>query len=125
MSSGTTRIDAVVDNGGTPSTYTLTVPTGITAGVTVGDHLGARITSAATGPGGLWIVTAKGATSITVEDSLTEANASAEFGAPVVNPSAHAAWWATPAPNGLSLPPDRAVAWGAAFRRNAYLSTTA
>lgn len=113
--SGIVTLYGVTNNGGSPATYTLAVNT--TTAITVGDHVVARLTS---GVSGVWLVTAKTSTSVTVEDSLTEANGDVAFGPPAGN-VANGLAFCTPTGTGLTLVPDSAVGWGAAFRRNFFL----
>lgn len=114
-SSGRGTVYQVVSNGGSPATYTLTVNS--SADITVGDHLLAYTTSTS----GVWLVTAKpSATTVTVQDSLTEANGDVAFGAPSATGPRNVFAYATPAANGLTLIPDASLAYAsAALRRNA------
>lgn len=116
--SGRGTIYKVTSNGGDPATYTLTV--NATTDVTVGDHLFAY-TSASSG---LWEVTAKTATTITIEDSLTEEHDDEDFGAPSATAPRNVFAFSTPTPTtGLSRIPDSSIAYAsAALRRNAYLT---
>jgi uncharacterized cupin superfamily protein len=116
--SGTNKtITDVVDNG--DDTYTLTLSPDVT-GINGGDHFGAKIGS---GAGGLWNVTAVGASTITVSEGLNEV--SGDWGAPV----AGSCWWSTPRSSDWltrqpSEIPYQAQAWDAALRRNAYIQAT-
>lgn len=116
--SGRGTIYQVTALGGSPSTYRLTVNT--TSGITVGDHVTGPITG---GGSGVWIVTAKTATTITVADSLTEERGS-EFGSPVAGGASSVFAYSTPTADGLTLVPDNSLHWAAAIRRNTYLAVT-
>lgn len=112
---GTLAITKVVNNGN--GSYSLTVSS--TAGITTGDHFGARITSS-TGPGGLWEVTSiSPSTALIVSETLTEENGGT-FGPPIAGD----AWFSTPSAAGLSRPPHLAKAYDAALRRNAHVLGT-
>jgi len=99
---------------GSSTPYTVTV-TEATTNVAVGDHFGAKV---ADGSGGVWDVTAKTATTLTVADTLTEENGGV-YGIPVVGNG----WYGTPSTNtDLSQPPFDAKGWDAAWRRNQFLT---
>lgn len=116
--SGRGTLYSVTSLGGSPATYRLSVNS--TSGVTVGDHVMAKVSG---GGSGVWEVTAKTSSTITVEDSLTEQNGS-EFGAPVAG-GADSVWaYSTPTATGLTIIPDGAQHWAAALRRNTYLQDT-
>lgn len=108
---GTVSVSNVVNNGGSPPTYTLTISA--SAGMTVNDHFGGKL---AGGEGGVWLITAIGdATHITVEDSLQE-DEGAPYGAPATGSNY---WYSTPTTTSLlSKPPYTGVGWDAQFRRN-------
>lgn len=109
---GIVTIYGVTSNGGSPPTYTCNVSS--SAGITVGDHVMAKTTSA--GATGVWLVTAKpSATSVTIQDSLTQETGTA-FGAPLANVTNGLAY-GTPE-SGTSMIPDGASWWAAAARRN-------
>lgn len=112
--SGRGTIYQVTSNGGSPPTYTLVVNS--TTDITVGDHLIAYTSTTS----GVWAVTAKTATTVTISDSLTEANGDVAFGAPSATGPRNVFAFATPAANGLTLIPDASIAYAsAALRRNA------
>lgn len=116
--SGRGTLYSVTSLGGSPATYRLAVNS--TSGVTVGDHVMAKVSG---GGSGVWEVTAKTSSTVTVEDSLTEQNGS-EFGAPVAG-GADSVWaYSTPTATGLTIIPDGAQHWAAALRRNTYLQST-
>lgn len=116
--SGRGTLYSVTSLGGSPATYRLSVNS--TSGVTVGDHVMAKVSG---GGSGVWEVTAKTSSTVTVEDSLTEQNGSA-FGAPVAG-GADSVWaYSTPTATGLTIIPDGAQHWAAALRRNTYLQDT-
>lgn len=104
--------------GGDPPSYRLEVSS--TTGVTVGDHLMASTPSGGTG---VWEVTAKTATTLDVEDSLTEQHGAA-FGAPTAGGAQGRFSYSTPTAEGLTLIPDGGLYWAAAQRRNTYLAAT-
>lgn len=94
------------------SDYVLTVD--VPDSVAVGDHLGARISSA---DGAVYLVTEVNGDQITVQDVLTEAEPAA-FGQPIVG----SAGYGTPeAVFDLTQLPFNAPGWDAAYRRNAKL----
>jgi hypothetical protein len=100
--SGIVTLYAVANNGGSPATYTLNVNG--TSGITVGDHAVAKLTS---GVSGVFLVTAKTSTTVTLEDSLTEQNGTA-FGPPAANVS-NGLGYATPTAAGYTMIPDNAT----------------
>lgn len=112
--SGRGTVYQVTSNGGSPATYTLTVNS--TSDITVGDHLLAYTSTSS----GVWLVTAKTSTTVTVQDSLTEGNGNVAHGAPSATGPRNVFAFATPAANGLTLIPDASVSYAsAALRRNA------
>ena len=117
--SGRGTLYAVTSLGGSPPSYRITVNS--TAAVTVGDHVMGKVAGGLTG---VWLVTAKTATTIDVQDSLTEANAATAFGAPAAGGADSVFAFATPAANGTTPIPDGASHWTAALRRNTYLAAT-
>ena len=113
--SGRGTLYAVTSLGGDPPSYRLTVNS--TSAVTVGDHVIAKI---AGGQSGVWVVTAKTATTVDVADSLTELTGVA-YGAPVAG-GADSVWaFSTPTAAGHTLIPDGAQHWAAALRRNTHM----
>jgi hypothetical protein len=116
-SSGTGRIYQVTSAGGSPTSYTVVVDS--TTGMAAADHLQAFVSG---GGNALYAVTSvTDSTTVVVQDSLTEANGAAEFGAPATGRFA----WGSPTANGLTMLPDGGLAWAAALRRNAYKSDSA
>ena len=116
--SGRGTVYQVTSNGGSPATYTLTVNS--TSDITVGDHLLAYTSTSS----GVWLVTAKTSTTVTVQDSLTEGNGDVAHGAPSATGPRNVFAFSTPAANGLTLIPDASVAYAsAALRRNAAETT--
>lgn len=123
---GLVTVLSVVNNGGSPSTYTVTLSVAETASISTSDHFGARydgdevtIGTSTREPGGVWLVTAISPATgeVTLEDSLTDEHGG-EFGVP----EAGVGWYSTP--NGsISLVPFRARAADGALRRNDYLGT--
>ena len=112
-SNGTKTILTVTDNGN--GSYKLTMAS--SSAITVGDHLGARITDSS-GPGGVWEVMSKAdGTSCVVSDTLTEEHGGA-FGPPIAGD----AWYGTPSALGFSVVPHLAKAYDGAFARNAYIA---
>lgn len=110
--SGTGTITAVTDN--EDNTYALTCSS--VSGLTVGDHLHARLSS---GAGGLYVISAINTSTnvVTVADTLTEERGSA-FGAPTTGTFGYD----TPTAGGLSLVPYASTGWDAAHRRNFVLT---
>ena len=117
--SGTLTIGTV--SGSSPGPYTLTMTSSV-AGVTVGDDLGAKLS---TGRGCIYEVTAVtgGSLQLTVTDTRTS-HEGAVFGPP----STGSCWYATPVPSGttadetkLAVPPYTGVGWDAAYNLNTKL----
>ena len=115
MALGITTLLSVVDNGS--QSYTFTVSS--TAGITVGDHVGTRLSD---NSGAIYRVTAVSSPTITVQDDLIEAE-TGPFGVPDPTVDSGKIGYGTPtAANGFTQLPYSSPGWDAAGRRNNELS---
>lgn len=116
MARGLFTIESVVNLGGSPTEYLLTVNS--SAGVVVDDHVGTRL---AGGAGAIYSVLAvPSSTTIHVKDDLTEAEPG-EFGQPLVDIGPSGAFGTSEQFFNLTQLPFDAPGWDAATRRNTNL----
>ena len=117
MARGLFKILNVVNDGGSPTQYTLTVDN--STGVAVGDHVGARLSNDA---GAIYdVINVPNSTTIVIRDNLTEAE-TGEFGSPVIDTADTNSGYGTPEANfDLTQLPFDSSGWDAMLRRNTKL----
>jgi len=116
MARGLFTIESVVNLGGSPTEYRLTVDS--SAGIIPDDHVGARVQG---GAGAIYSVLAvPNATTVWVRDDLTEAE-TGEFGAPLADVGPSGAFGTPEQFFNLTQLPFDAPGWDAAVRRNVNL----